>query len=263
MRLWWEVGVRSFRRASTYRLATASGVFTNTIFGYLRASILVFVAGAGGAAIGMTGEELVTFAFVSQGFLMIIGAFGDPELADRIRSGDVVIDLYRPADVQLWWMANWFGRAAFQLLARGLPPVVLGAMAFDLAWPDPWWHWPVFALSVLVASTLGFAIRFCANLSAFWLLDNRGVDQMVTLLMSFFAGLLLPITLFPAWLARVASLLPFASMVQLPVELYLGRHEGAAIVWVLTQQLLWLVALLGLGRALLVAATRRVVIQGG
>ena len=264
IRLGWEVARRSFRRTSTYRLATASGVFVNTVFGYLRASILIFVAtSAGGSIRGLTDEQLVTFAFVSQGFLMTVGAFGDSSLAERIRTGDIVIDLYRPADLQLWWLADWLGRSAFQVLARGVPPVVLGAIAFDLRWPDPWWHWLPFLLSIVLATTVGFGIRFCSNLSAFWLLDNRGVEQMVTMLISFFAGVVLPISLFPDWLERVARLLPFASMIQLPTEIYLGLHDGRAIVFVLAQQLAWAVAVLIAGRALVAAATRRVVIQGG
>lgn len=259
----WEVARRSFRRISGYRLATASGVLVNTVFGYLRASVLVFIAvSAGGVIRGMTTEEVATFAFVSQGFIMITGAFGDPELAQRVRSGDVVIDLYRPADLQLWWLATWLGKAGFLVLARGIPPVLLGALAFDLRWPDPW-HWPVFALSVLLATLVGFAVRFCSNLAAFWLLDNRGVDQMLTLVMGFFAGLLLPLTLFPPWLESVARLLPFASMIQLPTEIYLGMHDGPSLVSVLAQQLLWVALLMGLGRVMLRAATRRVVIQGG
>lgn len=236
----------------------------NTVFAYLRASILIFVAAsAGGSVKGLTGEELVTFAFVSQGFLMTVGAFGDSSLAVRIRSGDIVIDLYRPADLQGWWLAEWLGRSAFQVLARGIPPVLLGAIAFDLRWPDPLWHWLPFIVSILLASVVGFAIRFCSNLSSFWLLDNRGVEQMVTMAISFFAGVILPISLFPGWLEAVARVLPFASMIQLPTELYLGLHDGPAIASILAQQLFWAVALLLAGRALLAAATRRVVIQGG
>ena len=264
VRLGWEVARRSFRRATTYRMATASGVFVNTVFGYLRASIYVFVAtSAGGTVRDLTGEQLVTFAFVSQGFIMTVGAFGDRGIADRIRSGDVVIDLYRPVDFQWWWLADWFGRSGFQVVARGIPPVVLGAIAFDLRWPAPWWHWLPFLVSIVLATTVGFALRFCTNLSTFWLLDNRGVEQMTTMLVSFFGGLILPITLFPGWLERIASLLPFASMIQLPAELYLGVHEGSDVIGVLAQQLAWAIALLALGRALLAAATRRVVIQGG
>ncbi len=263
-RLLWEVARRSFRRASSYRLATASGVFVNSVFGYLRASILVYLATtSGGTVRGLSGAELATFAFVSQGFIMIVGAFGDTELSDRIRSGDIVVDFYRPVDLQAWWLASWVGKSAFQVLARGIPPVLLGAIAFDLVWPQGPVRWLAFVISVGLASVVGFSVRFLAGLAAFWLLDSRGIDQMVTVLLNFFAGLLLPLSLFPSGLETVARFLPFASMVQLPAEIYLGTHAGVDLLSVLAQQVAWALVLLACGRALLATATRRVVIQGG
>jgi ABC-2 type transport system permease protein len=245
-------------------MATAAGLSVNTVFGYLRASVLVYLVTAqGGSMRGMSAAELATFAFVTQGLIAPVGAFGDLELAERVRTGDIVIDLYRPADLQAWWAATWMGNAAFQLGVRGVPPLLLGALAFDLRWPDPWWHWPVFAVSVLLGAAVGFALRFCSNLSAFWLLDNRGVDQLVTLSLSFFGGVLLPLGLFPAWLEAVSRALPFASMIQLPAEVFVGRRGGWELVGLLAQQVAWLVALLVAGRMVLAAATRRVVVQGG
>ena len=263
-RLTLEIAKRSFRQATTYRLATASGVFVNTVFGYLRAAVLVFVATTGGGMIrGLSGAELATFAFVSQGMLMMVGAFGETELADRIRTGDIVVDLYRPADLQLWWLSSWLGKASFQALARGIPPVLLGAIAFELRWPDPWWHWPVFLVSIILASIVGFAIRFCTAVVTFWLLDSRGVDNAMNLAISFFAGILLPLSLFPGPMESVARVLPFASMIQLPVEIFLGLHSPAAIVATLGQQLAWALVTLALGRWMLANATRRLVVQGG
>ncbi len=259
-----EVARRSFRRASSYRLATASGVFVNTVFGYLRASVLVFVATtSGGMVRGLSGTDLATFAFVSQGLIMVVGVFGDTELAERIRSGDVVVDLYRPADLQLWWLATWLGKSGFQLVARGIPPVVLGAIAFDLSWPDPWWHWFVFAISILLATVVGFAVRFCSAVVTFWLLDSRGIDQAVTFTVGFFAGMLLPLSLFPGAIETTARAMPFASMVQLPVEIFLGVHSPAMMAWTLLQQLIWAIVLMLVGRIMLASATRKVVIQGG
>ncbi len=264
LRLLWEVGKRSFRRATTYRLATASGAFVNTVFGYIRAAVLIYVASrSGGAVRGFTGQDLATFAFISQGFIAIVGAFRGLELPERIRSGDIEVDLYRPADLQLWELANWLGDSALQIIVRGVPPVVLGAIVFDLRWPDPAWHWLVFGLSVIAAALVGFAVRFCSNLLAFWLVDIRGIDQMVTIAITFFAGLSLPITLFPEWLEQLARALPFASMIQLPVEIYLGRFSGWRLVWTLAQQVLWALALLAAGRMMLGSATRRLVVQGG
>lgn len=264
IRLYREVARRSFRRSSTYRVATASGVFVNTVFGYLRASVLVFVAvSSGGAVRGLTGEELATFAFVSQGMIMVVGLFGDPELGDRIRSGDIVVDMYRPIDLQGWWFASWIGKSAFQVAARGLPPVLLGAIAFDLVWPTEPWIWAAFAVSVFLASVVGFALRFCSAIVTFWLLDSRGIDHMVTFTITFFAGMLLPLTLFPPSLETVARWLPFASLVQLPVEIFLGSYTPSSVAWPLAQQIIWAVVILTIGRWMLAAATRKVVIQGG
>ncbi len=263
-RLLWEVGKRSFRRATTYRMAAASGIFVNTVFGYLRAAILIFVATqSGGEVRGFSGPELATFAFLSQGFLMTVGAFGNHEMPNRIRSGEIQVDLYRPVDLQLWELANWLGNASFQVLARGVPPVALGAIAYDLVWPDSVTQWAAFALALVAATVVGFALRFCSNLLAFWLTDSRGTDQLMTILVFFFAGLLLPINLFPDWLEAVARALPFASMIQLPAEVYLGVYTGWDLAWVIGQQVLWAAVLLGLGRLILGSATRRLVIQGG
>ena len=262
LRLLWEVGKRSFRRATTYRLATASGAFVNTVFGYIRASVLIYLATQSGGEIrGLTGEQLATFAFLSQAFIMTVGAFGSLELPQRIRTGDVEVDLYRPFDLQLWELANWMGKAAFQVVARGIPPIALGALAYDLTWPSSPATWVAFAVAVVLASLVGFALRFCSNLLAFWLIDIRGIDQMVTMLIMFFAGMLLPINLFPSWLETIARALPFASMIQLPVEIYLGLHANPGTV--LVQQALWAGSLLLLGRVMLGSATRRLVVQGG
>ncbi len=265
MRLLWEVARRSFRRWSTYRLATAAGVITNTVFGYLRAYILIAVAvSAGGTAGGWDEATLVTFSFVTQSLIAGTGAFGESELAERVRTGDVVVDLYRPIDLQAWWLASWLGRSAYTFLARGVPPLVLGAIVFELVVPTSPGQWAAFLVSVALASGIGFALRFCSNLSAFWLLDNRGADQLLTLVLMFFGGLLVPLVLYPPWLEAVARALPFAAVVQLPAEIFLGRHDGAAeLAGVLAVQVAWLAVLVGAGRLMLAAATRKVVIQGG
>jgi ABC-2 type transport system permease protein len=265
MRLLWEVARRSFRRWSTYRLATAAGVITNTVFGYLRAYILIAVAvSAGGTAGGWDEATLVTFSFVTQSLIAGTGAFGESELAERVRTGDVVVDLYRPIDIQAWWLASWLGRSAYTFLARGIPPLVLGAIVFELVVPTSPAQWMAFLVSVALASGIGFALRFCSNLSAFWLLDNRGADQLLTLVLMFFGGLLVPLVLYPPWLEAVARALPFAAMVQLPAEIFLGRYDGPAeLAGALAVQVAWLAVLVGAGRLILAAATRKVVIQGG
>ena len=264
MRLYWEVARRSFRRWSTYRAATLAGLFTNAVFGYLRAYILLaVVAAAGGTAGGWDATQLVTFAFLTQGLMNVSLAFGDPELAQRIRTGDVVVDLYRPVDLQMWWLAASLGRAAFSTLARGVTPVLIGGLAFDLSVTTSPAMLIVGLASLVLAAVVGFAFRFLVNLTPFWILDHRGVDQLATLTLSFFSGLMLPVVLFPGWLEGLARLLPFIAMIQAPAEVFMGVRDLGGAVGLLVHQVVWVGLLLGAGRLVLARAQRKVVIQGG
>src|SRR5439155_1448706 len=75
--------------------------------------------------------------------------------------------------------------------------------------------------------------------------------------------LIRPIHFFPPWLAAIASATPFPSMIQTPVDVWIGALSGSSLVGALVAQLAWAAALLGLSYGLFARGTRRLVIQGG
>src|SRR5688500_17611450 len=154
--LWWQLARRSFHRMSTYRAATAAGLFTNTVFGFLRVYVLLAVVDARPGLAGYDAADIVTYTFVTQGLMATVHTAYAEEISERIRTGDVVSDLYRPVDFQGYWLANDAGRSAFQLLFRGIPPVVVGALAFDLTLPADVGTWLAFVLSVGLAALVSF-----------------------------------------------------------------------------------------------------------
>ena len=265
MRLWWEVARRSFRRHSTYRAALVAGVFTNTVFGFLKTYVLIALYDArGGAPInGFDVTDAVTFSWLAQGF-WVLSMQSHLDLAERIRTGDVVGDLYRPADLQTWWLANDAGRVAFQVLARSFVPTAVGGIFFHLRLPSSPGVWAAFALSVVLAFVVGYAHRFIVSLSTFWVLHYMGTSQMAMILIAFFSGMFLPVTLFPDWLGTVARWTPYPAMLQIPIELLLGKATSAAgYASLFAAQVAWGVVLLALGRLVLAAAERKVIVQGG
>lgn len=263
MRLYVEVARLSFRRATTYRWATLAGVVTNTVFGFILAYVLLAVFAERGTIGGFDATDAMTFTFVTQGLLMAVGIFGSVEMAERIRTGDVAVDLCRPYDFQVWWLAVHYGRAPFGLLFRGVPPYLLGALFFDLRLPPDLPTAAAFFVSLTLAVGLGGAYGFLVQSSAFWLLDVRGPNALAWITAQFLSGVFLPLVLFPGWLQSLARALPFASMIQFPVEVFLGKYDGTGFAGILALQAVWLAALVALGRVVLARATRKVVIQGG
>lgn len=260
------VAQQSFKRQSTYRLATAAGIFTNTVFGLVYAAIFLAVfearAAAGHPTIdGLDGSGAATLVFVGQALLMVIAMFGWRELTDRVRAGEVATDLQRPVDVSLYWGAHFVGSSTFSLFARGIPPFVVGALVFDLVLPHSAARWAWFLLSVVGAAVLASRWWFLVSLSAFWVIgDVRGILQLATTIMLFGTGNLVPLQMLPDGIETVARWLPFAAMLQFPGQVLLGTWSGPVLVVV---QAAWILVLHLAGRLVFRVAARRLVIDGG
>ena len=78
-----------------------------------------------------------------------------------------------------------------------------------------------------------------------------------------FSGFLVPIAMWPDGLREVVYVLPFASMVAIPIDVFLGKLQGVDLIAALALQAFWAVAMLGLGRLVLSAALHKLVVQGG
>jgi ABC-2 type transport system permease protein len=265
LRLGFELARRGYGRYAAYPGATWAGVFTNSFFGFLIAYVMLAVYERRDDVGGYDVAEALTYVWLAQGLLSVVASFGPSwyELGLRVRSGDIAVDLHRPLDLQAAGLAQDFGRAAYQLLFRAAPPFLLGALVFDLTAPTDPVRWLAFALSVALAVVVSFGFRFVFNLLSFWLLDFRGPYVIALAVSNVLSGLAIPLVFFPGPLRDVLRALPFAGMLQTPIDVYLGEELGGSTVGSLALQATWALALILLGRAVLAAGTRKLVVQGG
>lgn len=264
--LYLAVAVRAFRRYSTYGWATLAGVFTNSVFGVIASFVYLAVWTENPTAGGYDAVDAVTYAWIGQAvlaMLMVFGGGSPGELAERVRTGDVSLDFYRPVGILGWYLAADLGRAAYHLLTRGFAPLLVGALLFELRWPATPLGWAAVAVSLLLAVVVSFGLRFLVALSAFWLLDDTGVNQLLMVATLFFTGLTVPLVLFPGALLDLVMGLPWAAYLQVPADIWLGQRSGGEVWSGLAFQAAWAAALLGTASLALRLAERRVVVQGG
>src|SRR6266496_4315285 len=228
MRLDWELARRGYRRYSAYPAATVAGAFTNTIFGFVQAYILLAVYRHRTDIGGSDAADVVTYVWLAQALIMTVYVFGWDELALRIRDGSIATDLARPLSPLRYWLAFDLGRAPYHFV-------------FHLRYPSPG-DAIAFLVSLFLAVVVSLAFRFLYNAEAFWLLDYRGDANISITVSLFFSGMILPIAFFPGWLKAIAHVLPFQSVIQVPIDVYLGKHVGASLIGVLALQAAWAVA---------------------
>lgn len=265
MRVYLAVFACGLRRYATYRAATAAGVLTNCVFGLINALVLLAVFRARPHINGFDASDAVTQVFIAQAMIGPAATFGPPlELGDRIRAGDVAIDLLRPANLTGWWLAHDLGRSAFAFCFRSVPTFAVGAVVFRLTLPSSPYGWAAAATAVVLATLVGFGLRYLYALAGFWVLDTRGITAAAWVLGPFCAGMVLPLVLFPAPLAGVLRVLPWSALVQVPADIWLGQPRlPGGTLGALAYQAAWAAVLLTAGSLLTRRATRRVVVHGG
>jgi ABC-2 type transport system permease protein len=263
-RVYWRLLAAGFRRQSAYRLAALGGLVANLTFGLLKVAILLAtVRAAGGELHGYDTASMSTYVWLSQGLLGSVNLTGRTDLALRVKDGRVAVDFLRPVDLQASTIATEAGGSLFALLPRGLPSVLLGAVAVGISLPSS----PVFyllgAVSLILGITISAATAYLIAVAGFWLVETRGLQILYMLAAGFLGGLYLPIALFPGWLRIVAAATPFPSFMMYPIDVLSGFNgAGGAAVLVLAQ-VAWLAGVGVMGQLLTRAGRRRLEVQGG
>ena len=128
--------------------------------------------------------------------------------------------------------------------------------------PQSWTAYPLGLISLVLAVSISFVVRFLLNLIAFWTIDVRGFIGLYVVLVGPLCGLFVPVHLFPDWLRSIAYATPFPSMLQTPIDVLSGWALDAALALV-GSQLAWLAVLVAVARLVQWRAGHRLVVQGG
>src|SRR5262245_39412459 len=183
-------------------------------------------------------------------------------IQERIREGQIAIDLARPVPFLGQLLANQVGATAafapfllialpLALIAGGMEPPASASAAL------------LYLVSMVLAYIVTALMGMLMGLIGFWTLQTGGIQAIYDFVSLFFAGALVPLWFFPPVLRQVASWLPFQAQAFIPLSLYMGQVPGQQIAGALGLQLFWMLALFGICWLVWQRAMRRVIIQGG
>ncbi len=263
MRLYWEIVRLAFQRQLTYRAAMWAGVATNIFFGLLRAAVMVALYAARQEVSGLTLQDAITYTGLTQALIAYLSVFGWYDVIRSVHSGEVAADMLRPMRYFGFWMAVDLGRAAVNLLLRGVTIMVIYALVVDITVPSSAWQWFGLFVAIVLSWLVSFTFRFVVNLAAFWTPNAAGIGRFCFGFLWVLSGFFMPLRFFPDWFRAICEATPFPAMVTTPVEVYLGLLTGPDLVWSLIRQAVWAAALIVVAQVVLSAGQRRLVIQGG
>jgi ABC-2 type transport system permease protein len=254
-----------------YRAAALAGLWTQIFFGLVLLMIYEAFYRSTTARQPMTFAEIVSYVWLGQALLAMLPWNADAEIRAMVRSGTVAYELCRPIDLySLWYVRALAWRTAPTIL-RAAPMCVIAAVILPLIGLGEWRLASppsaaaagAFGVTLACTLLLGCAMTTLINISLLWTISGDGVVILMTTLVTFLSGMIVPLPLFPDWAQPIVRALPFAGLVDLPFRVFTGHIPPSATVFVLQHQVFWTIALVVFGRWLLSRGMRRVVVQGG
>lgn len=267
MRTYFSVFKLRLYNGLQYRSAAIAGIATQFFFGFI--FIMVFEAFYSHALSEppMSLPQVITYVWLQQAFLAFIMLwFRDNELFQLITTGNIAYELCRPSDIYSFWFAKLLAQRLSSAALRSLPILVVACFLpqpYRMTLPSN----PITLLLFIVTLLLGLlvlvSISMLIYISVFVTMSSTGSLLMFGILGEFFAGMVIPIPLMPEWLQQFVNLLPFRLTADFPFRVYSGHIPQQEALFGIIYQLLWLAALIAVGKYTMNKALRRVVVQGG
>lgn len=263
MKPYLSILVSRFQTMLQYRAAAAAGIATQIFWGIVRTMIFDAFYRSSSGAQPLSHDQAIAYIWLGQAMLLLTILNVDADVAAMIRSGSVAYEMTRPVDLYTLWFSRALSGRAAPLLMRSIPILVIAVWFFGLTAPVSLRAGLLFLLSAPMGLLTAAALITLMTISLLWTISGEGISRLAPGAIFVFSGIVVPLPLLPDWAQRIAEALPFRGLIDTPFRIYLGELHGAAAVRALLLQLVWLMALVAVGRFALSRGVRRLVVQGG
>jgi ABC-2 type transport system permease protein len=263
VRLYWAFARVGFVNTLAYRLRYYTGIVTYFIYVSVYYFIWKAIYEHSTSIEGFDFAHLLTY--IGVGWIIRSFYFNniDQDLAYQVMEGRLAMDLIKPVNIQLMYVARAAGESVFRLALLTIPTAVVLFLVYPLRLPASLGHAGAFLVSVMLSFLIVAAINFAVGTFALRLQSILGLLRAKFFLLELFSGLLLPMTFFPHIVQKILDLLPFQYISYVPMLIYLGKLSGGGLARAIALQIFWVAVLLVAGDGLWRWSTRKVIIQGG
>ncbi|MER0123521.1 ABC transporter permease [Streptococcus sp. ZJ93] len=210
----------------------------------------------------VNGYSLATFTtyILFANLLNNLNSFGiGRDLAKSIARGDITGELLYPYSPITALFFQDFGMKIIEAGKFILVLLVVPIVNPDFYLPDVK-TWGIFLVTSLLGMFMVQLMDLGFGLLSFYTVNTWGLFILREGIFNLSAGVLLPLSFYPAPIAKILSFLPYSFAVNFPINILLGKEVDTSLFWV---QLIWLPLLAGIMYVLWQKARKRLVIFGG
>jgi len=265
MKLFLSFARQAFHTTAIYRFDFWLRVVSNFVWMFSAYWLWTVLYTQKSGAFNVSLEQMVTYAVLSSVMGMVIRPGGNVayQIAAKVKSGEIVMDMLKPLDFHMHMLARNIGEVLFSALTLGTPSFLVAYFFLGLRLPSELWVGLLFLLSLALGYGVMFSLNYLLGLLSVFTVDIRNISWAYNAIVRFFSGSEVPLWLFPLFLGQIADLLPFKCTFAIPLSIYIGKLNASEMAGAMALQVFWLAALVIVGRLVWQRAHNHLTAQGG
>ncbi len=193
-------------------------------------------------------NELTTYIIIAN--ILIRANHGIPVFVSEVKSGNFSIHLTKPYNLfVLEWFKEFFAKM-YNVFIIYFPIYVFGIIFLHVVLPKDLKHALGFILILITSTMVAVCFEILIGMYIIILTNSWGLIQFKNFVVTFFSGALVPLALFPKILYFIANVLPFKTIVSMPVNYYIDPsntlllatikiHFIWSIIFIITAVISW------------------------
>jgi ABC-2 type transport system permease protein len=263
MRIFWSFTRQAFQFVTAYRFDFFAEIFLILLRMYSVYWVWKILYTQRPGAFGVDMQQMITYGVLGMALEIFMWSRPQHYMARQVKSGAIDTDLMKPIDFHIHMLARSLGETLVGLTVLAIPALAVAYLVLGVQLPPDTLTALLFGISLGLGYLVLFHLNFLIGSLAVVALDIRHINWAYFSIVRFFGGQVVPLWLFPPFLASLAGALPFQSTYYIPMSIYIGSIAGVEAIQAIAFQLVWLVVLIFLSRILWNWAHRRLVVQGG
>lgn len=212
---------------------------------------------------GMSFQDTMIYLVLATAMCNFMECFIVWAIGRNYQTGQIVLDLLRPMDFQLYYFFGTSGNYVMSFVTTFLPTFLIIYFVTHGAIPLGW-NLLVFGCSMVMSVIINFCVDFFVGVICFYTQSIWGINVMKQVIVALLSGAAIPLAFFPGPLRTFVHFLPFQAIYNTPLQILTDETlVGSAYLDMLGSQMFWMVVMIILSRYFWKISQKMITVNGG
>lgn len=224
-----------FKENFAYRLSTVASIVVGIVQVFIYYNIWKNIYNGENVLRGFSLQQICTYVVLANVVYKLVEFGITLRISELVRTGEIAVKLTKPINFITSLFFESMGNLASNIFTLVLPVLLFCVLMIPFYFQKNILTVLVFLFSMLMGIIISIFIDIVFGLLTFWTENGWGLRVIRQAMFKLFSGAIVPLAFLPDWFAKLCDKLPFKTLIDIPVKIYIYGLNREVVMLLFTQ----------------------------